>query len=171
MPLARNIFFAVVLSTTIAFLLSVLPDSQKEQQAGFAPVFKRVSPMVLQEENLVDVLAMFDTGLPISHVKWENGNLFIDYKAAMEKPIYVEDIYKDLFSAVRSAYLYTSNVEGLYVRVLYHEKGRDEVLLAVSADKSDTLLNALESVTDKKAFLQEYTNLSYGVLWKANIQK
>lgn len=171
MPLARNLFFAVILSTMIAFLLSTLPISEKEQQAGLAPVFKRVSPMTLQEENLVDILALFDTGLPISHVKWENGNLFIDYKAAMEKPIYMEDIYRDLFSAVSSAYLYTSNIEGLYVRVLYHEKGRDEVLVAVSAEKSDALLKALETVTDKKGFLQEYTTLSYGVLWKANMQK
>ncbi|RXT13901.1 hypothetical protein [Ammoniphilus sp. CFH 90114] len=171
MPLARNLFFAIILSTMLAFLLSTLPMNQYEQSAGLAPVFKAARPMALQEENLVDVLSMFDTGLPVTHVKWENRNLFIDFTVTMEKPIYVEDIYTDLFTTIRSTYLYTSNVEGLYVRVLYQEKGKEEVLIAVSAEKSDALLKALESTTDKKSFLHDYTTLSYGVLWKANFQK
>jgi hypothetical protein len=112
MQLARNLFFAIVLSTMLAFLLSSLPSNLPEQQLGLAPVFKATKPIVLKEENVVDVLSTFETGLTLGHVKWENHNLFIDYKASMEKPIYVEDIYNDLFSVVRSSYLSVNNVEG-----------------------------------------------------------
>ncbi|WP_134698962.1 hypothetical protein [Ammoniphilus sp. YIM 78166] len=171
MQLARNLFFAIVLSTMLAFLLSSLPPNVEEQQLGLTPVFKSTKPMILREENLVDVLSAFETRLALGHVKWENRNLFIDYKASMEKPIYVEDIYDDLFSVIKFAYLNVNNVEGLYVRVLYKEKGRDEVLIAVSAEKTNHLLKALTETEDKKSFLQEFTTLTHGVLWKTNFQK
>ncbi len=171
MQLARNLFFAIVLSTMLAFLLSSLPSNVEEQPLGLTPVFKPSKSIILKEENLVDVLSAFDTGLLLGHVKWENRNLFIDYKASMEKPIYVEDIYNDLFSVVKSAYLNVNNVEGLYVRVLYKEKGKDEVLIAVSAERTNLLLKALTETEDKKSFLQEYTTLTHGVLWKSKLQK
>ena len=112
-----------------------------------------------------------DTRLAISHVQWQNNNLFIDYRIDKEKPVYVEEIYVDLFSALQSAYTLTSNVKGLYISVLYKDNGKNEVLIALSAERTKGLEEELAAVENKKEFLQTHTTITYGVLWKENLEK
>lgn len=171
MLLTRNILLAVVLATMLALLISFLPTEDMGTERHLAPVFQPVKQFQLDENNLVDVMSLFDTRLAISHVQWQNNNLFIDYRIDKEKPIYVEDMYADLFSTVKSAFTITSNVKGLYLRILYTDKGKSEVLIALSSERSESLLDRMGQVENKKEFLQNYTTISYGVLWKENLKK
>jgi len=120
------------------------------------------------------MITQMNTQMAITRVQWQNHNLSVDYKVTSEKPVYVNDIYEELYQSVYTAYLLTSNVQGLYVRVLYEEKGNEEVLIALSAERSNQLQEKLSSLSeemDKKALLHKLTNISYGVLWKEKIQK
>ncbi len=171
MLLTRNLFIAVLLGIMIAVVVSFLPMTDIGHEKQLAPVFQPFKPLVLKRDNIVDVLTLFETRLPLVHVQWQNDNLFVDYKVDKNKPIYVEDIYTDLYITLKSVYTLTSNVQGLYVRILYSEKGQNEVLIALSAERSGKLIDSLDSIKNKREFLQEHTTLSYGVLWQENFLK
>jgi len=170
MLMTRNLMVAVGLATMLALLISFLPTVDTDLEGHHTAVFQPATQFQLDEQNLVDVLSLFNTRLAISHVQWQNNNLFIDYKINKEKPVYVEEIYEDLFSTLQSAYTLTSNVKGLYISILYTDKGKNEVLIALSTERSNTLEDGLLHVEDKKEFLQKYTTITYGVLWKDNVQ-
>ncbi|RKD25698.1 hypothetical protein BEP19_01795 [Ammoniphilus oxalaticus] len=170
MILTRNLIVAIGLATMLALVISFLPTVELDREQGHTAVFQPMKRYELKEDNFVNVLSSFDTRLPISQVKWQNDNLFINYRIDKEKPIYVEEIYDDLFSVLQATYTLTTNVKGLYVRILYTDKGEDEVLIALSSERSEELEAALGQSRQKKTFLQEYTTLSYGVHWKDNIQ-
>lgn len=174
MLLTRNMVYAILLASLISLSMSFVPMANLTKEAKIATVFMHVHPVSLDKKNLVDIMASVQTHVPMSHISWQNNNLFLDYKVDSAKPIYTDDIYEDLYESLQTAYLHTSNVQGLYVRVIYNEKGKNEVLIALSAERSDTILDGLgqrSSIQEKKSFLNEHTTLSYGVLWKEKIQK
>lgn len=171
MLLMRNLVIAVTIAIMFAVTLSMVMMADVEHDKQLAPVFQPVQPFVLNRDNLVDIIALFETRLPLVHVQWQNDNLFVDYKVDKNKAIYVEDIYTDLYITLKSAYTLTSNVQGLYVRILYTEKGQNEVLIALSAERSGQLIDSLDTAKNKRDFLEEHTTLSYGVLWQENFLK
>lgn len=171
MLLTRNLLIAVMLASMLAVMLSIIPNSNVAQDRPYKPVFQTTQPMVLKDDNLVDILSLFPTRIPMAHVQWENNNLFIDFELDKDKPVYVDEVYDHLFSALESAYTLTNNINGLYIRIMYTEKGHNEVLIALSAERNEELVNHLGTVKNKKEFLQENTTLSYGVLWQENLRK
>lgn len=171
MLLMRNLIIAMTIAIMFAGMLSLLSRADMEHEKLLAPVFQPVQPVVLKRDNLVDILTLFETRLPLVHVQWQNDNLFVDYKVDKNKPIYVEDIYTDLYITLKSAYTLTSNVQGLYVRILYTENGQNEVLIALTAERTGEIIDSLDRIKNKRDFLQEYTTLSYGVLWQENFLK
>lgn len=171
MLLMRNLVIAITIAITFASMLSLLKMADVVHEKQLVPVFQPMKPLVLKQENLVDILALFETRLPLVHVQWQNDNLFVDFKVDKNKPIYVEDIFTDLYITLKSAYTLTSNVQGLYVRILYTENGQNEVLIALSAERSEQMIDSLDSTKNKRDFLEEHTTLSYGVLWQENFLK
>ncbi|HJV46555.1 MAG TPA: hypothetical protein VJ824_12620 [Bacillota bacterium] len=174
MLLTRNMIFAIFIASLLALSISYIPTISMNKEIKTAPVFKQAQPVILDKKNLVDIISMLQTHVSPTHVNWQNNNLFLDYKVDAAKPIYVDDIYEDLYDSLQAAYFLTSNVQGLYVRVIYNEKGKNEVLIALSAERTKDLLMGMEqisSIEEKKGFLNEFTTLSYGVLWKEKIQK
>ncbi|MBP1933457.1 hypothetical protein [Ammoniphilus resinae] len=174
MVFTRNMFAALILSTLLAIMLSIFFQGSMQKNEMLQPVFKISQPIVLDQTNLVDIMTQVNSQMAITRVQWQNHNLSVDYKVTADKPVYVNDIYDELYQSVYTAYLLTSNVQGLYVRVLYEEKGNEEVLIALSAERSNQLLEELSSVSaekDKKALLHKLTNISFGVLWQEKIQK
>lgn len=171
MLLTRNLMIAVGLATMLALVISFLPRVDTELANDHTAVFQPTKQYQLEEDNLVDVLSLFQSQLAISHVQWQNNNLFIDYRIDKEKPIYVDEIYEDLFSTLHSAYSLTNNVKGLYISILYRDKGKNEVLIALSAERSQKLVEELIQATNKKEYLQKHTTITHGVLWKESIQR
>ena len=170
---ARNIIIAVAISTMLAGLLSFLPRNAMNQEWGLTTVFKTITPVAMDQTNLVDLVSSMPLHHPISHVQWQNNNLTLDFEVGVEKPIYVDDIYEDLFTSLRSVFLRTKNVQGLYVRFTYIENGKSEVLIALSMEKSNEILNTMQNISDvdqMKDFLKAHTQLYYGVLWKEKIE-
>jgi hypothetical protein len=169
----RNLFIAIAISTMLSGLLSFLPRITTNQEWGLTPVFKTITPMAMNRDNIVDLLSSMPLHHPITHVQWVNNNLTLDFEIGVEKPIYVDDIYEDLFTSLRSVFLQTNNVQGLYVRFTYVQNGKSEVLIAFSTEKSGEILNTMQSIRDvdqMKDFLKGHTQLYYGVLWKEKIE-
>jgi hypothetical protein len=166
--IARNLFFAVFISTILSLMLSFLPSFTAVPKPESQSVFKSARINKLSTNNLVDVLSATAMHHNMKHVEWQNNNLFIDFKVDVDKPVYIEEIYEDLYSALNNNFRQISNVQRLYVRFVYESKGKDEVLIAMSSEKSKVQMEAMSkplNMEGKKAFLADNTELSYGVLW------
>jgi hypothetical protein len=171
MVLARNLFFVLFLSTTVAIMLSFLPTNHSTVDFRLTEaVFQPTKPIHLQQSNLVDLVANFVVEHELTHVEWQNQNLFVDFQVDLDEPIVVEQIYEDLYNTLSNVYLRTSNVKSLYIRFHYEKSGNKEVLIALSSDKSAELQEVLTQPRkmEKEEFLKKHTRISYGVLWVNN---
>jgi hypothetical protein len=150
----RGWLTAVVLSGAFALAVTLVlrPGMHAE---GDRPVWSATAyPVMLTPERLPDLLAGLSLSSRLQSVKWESGSLFVDL--AVSEPWTPDEVYADWVALMRRAFLQTTNVQHVYVRVTYAPGNARPALVAA--------LDAERGESGRLARLREASPENYGVL-------
>jgi len=167
--ISKGLIAAITLSIVIAFMISLIPSSNYFKYRYELPVFEDQKLIYLDEENLVDFIASFSTEMDIKKVNWKLNSLAIDFSIEANKQIDTDTIYEELYFAVKKAFVKSTNVNEVLLRVFLSEE--DKMFVAISAQRSDISDNPTMEVDKSmsyKEFLNKYFGLNYGNLIKQN---
>jgi hypothetical protein len=171
--LARGIFLAVLTSSLLALMFSLLPtvDLKKLKTSQGISVFKTEQPQViiLNRENIPDFLLERDYNQRLRGIDWQQPILTIDFLMNPERVDPLE-VYKDLFDIVHLGLNKTSNVQEVLARVYIQTgQGKSELGIAMIA-KREKLNKDIQWDTKNMDFiryqLEENFDLTYKTKWK-----
>lgn len=171
MTYARGLFFFLVLSCMIASIYLFFPKATTYQQSGQAQEALSLNAIdfslkaELQRGNLVQFFKDINHAFRIKHIKLEEHSLFIDfihYDDIWEK----ETVFKDAYEVIAHVYLYTSNVNKLYIRFLDEQNGRQVLLCYIFAEREDFNTADFANEADYKSIILERAELTYGIGWR-----
>lgn len=174
MRMLRGLFFAVFIAVMLAMIISFLPtvdlqdvmldQSEKDIEQ---PVFNTVEPIHLDEFELVPYLKQLQLYYDFKKVQIDGHELFIDSKMTSEE-FSQEHIYQDALQMVNKTFHQTSNINKLYIRFILLREYQPALLVAVTSERSDKLIQALEKrlePEEMESFLKKFTKVDYGTGW------
>ncbi|MBO8163010.1 MAG: hypothetical protein H0Z34_04705 [Brevibacillus sp.] len=132
----RNMLMALAVSACLALVISLVPAVTRTDQGGDIAAYRPYTPMVLSEQNLVDLFTILPTHYNIKHVKWENRSLYVDIAVTPTERLEEHMLYRDVYSLLYRSFQLTRNVEHLFFRLLEKERDRSaKLLIAIEADR------------------------------------
>jgi len=126
----RNLLYAILFTSCLALLLSVVPMQALNRETRNVPTFQSMTAIELREHNLVDLFTTMSTHYNIKRVKWENRALYVDMAVASANRLNTDLLYRDFYTLVYGSFTSTSNVEHLYFRMLAQPDSNPPKLLA-----------------------------------------
>ncbi|MFM1652721.1 hypothetical protein ACI7RC_11550 [Brevibacillus sp. B_LB10_24] len=154
----RKLVAAVMVSAFLALMLSFVPALTREKYGLVMPTMREVTPIVVTEQNLVDLFTLTPTHYNIKRVKWENHSLYVDFYVTPAQSIEAAPLYQDFYTLAYHSFSLTRNVDNLFFRLLEEGiSGRTRVLLAISAERSNQsrAYPAPERIDDIVSFVQK----------------
>lgn len=158
---------AVAVSGLLAFALTWIlrPEARAVEDR---PVWGAAAyPVTLTAERLPDLLANLSLHGQLRAVKWESGSLFVDL--SVTEPWSADAVYADWVAIMRRAFLYTTNVQQVFVRVAYAPgNARPALVAALEAERgSPEQLARLREAPPVayKALVHEMGRVQKGPLW------
>ncbi|WP_128894447.1 hypothetical protein [Longirhabdus pacifica] len=130
-------------------------------------VTEKSNPQVtFSSENLVDYMQQVPLTLKKKNVKWSNNILFLDLSIEM-KQFQKKYVFQDMMQLIRFSFYTTNNIHQLYVRVLFAEEHKQQLVIAMETSREDwssaTMKNNDETVEE---IITEQANVTYGPLWQ-----
>lgn len=114
----RKLLTAIAVSTLLALVVSLFPTVPQSGSGGEIAAYRPVAPIVLSEQNLVDLFTMLPTHYNIKHVKWESRSLYVDIAVAPSERLAESLLFADVYSLLYRSFQLTRNVDHLFVRLL-----------------------------------------------------
>lgn len=153
----RNLFIALLISTGLALLLSLVPEVGGDRP-GEVETFQQAQPIYLDEQNLVDLFTLSATHYNIKRVKWDNRSLYVDFAVPSSQLVDEKLLLEDFYSLVYKTFTMTYNVEHFFFRLLEIDH-RDTVrlLLAINAARPLDLTSLLppEQIADLGRYIKQ----------------
>lgn len=168
MQMSRNMFFALLLSTFIALLLSFLPEADwRQHPLTETPVFQNEqTPVTLNAMNLVDFMSEQPLESAIRKVKWNENHLFVDLYER-EGQASEKIIYRDLANLIHHVFSQTNNVQQIFARYVVNEPSREILAsLAVKRDEWRRSPDIEVGKSDYRKLLESYYDIQYGSRWE-----
>ncbi|WP_126427313.1 hypothetical protein [Brevibacillus marinus] len=132
----RKLLTAIAVSTFLALLVSLVPTVPQRGSGGDIAAYRPVAPIVLSEQNLVDLFTMIPTHYNIKHVKWESRSLYVDIAVAPSERLTEQLLFQDVYSLLYRCFQLTRNVDHLFFRLLERDEGRSvKLLVAIQVDR------------------------------------
>lgn len=153
----RNLFAALLVSACLALLLSFVPSVRWHGSVTDVPAFQSQKPIVLNQQNLVDLFTLARTHYNIKRVKWENGSLYVDFSLTASDSADVKALYQDTYEVAYRAFQFTRNVQHLFFRLLETQADQSSrLLVAIQADRpqAGVIFPAPDRVDDIQAFVE-----------------
>lgn len=156
----RNLLAAFAVSALLALMLSFVPTVKWNQSDPDVATFQMSEPIMLSEQNLVDLFTLVPTHYNIKRVKWENESIFVDFLVRPGDAVDLPLIYRDFYSLTYDVFLRTRNAKRVFFRLLEAEKDdirRAKLLVAIEAERphNTAALFPPESVKDIKMYVEE----------------
>lgn len=156
----RNLLAAFAVSALLALLLSFVPGVKWKPDGRDIATFHSTSPIILSEQNIVDLFTLVPTHYNIKRVKWENESIFVDFSVGPSDKVELSTVYRDFYTFAYDLFQYTSNAKQLIFRVMEEEKGQTQsakLLVAIQAERPQTNqeLFAPDTIKDIKMFVEE----------------
>ncbi|GAA4709093.1 hypothetical protein [Brevibacillus fulvus] len=155
----RNLLTAFFASALLALLLSVVPTVKWQDSAQEVTVFRPEKPIVLSEQNLMDLFTLLQTHYNIKRVKWENQSIFVDFSVPSAAKAELAEIYRDFYEVAYEAFHYTQNTRHVYFRMLEENEAESGVklLVAIEADRPQSVAQLIppDQVKDMKTYIEE----------------
>lgn len=138
------------------------PDTNKDV-AVFTPSPRMVK---LSSEEIVDYLSELPLQLKFSRVTWESDKLVIDVKVAATI-VHPEIIYHDIHELLRFAFIQTSNVERLQLRVVIQDDMAKKryVLLGMDAQRSQVDVESLKLLQKSKGTMPKELEEAWRIIY------
>ena len=167
--LSKGMIAALILSVMIAFMISLVPSMEIFKVKQEFPVFSQQKQVYLNENNIVNFIASFPVEMQIKKVSWKDNILSIDFLIHPDTQIDTNNIYKDLYTAIKKGLVQSSNVNEILLRVFLNdmENKHNKIFVAISAQKKDIINNpsmTIEPTMMYKDFLENYFGLTFGNL-------
>lgn len=172
MKMIRGLFFASFISIMLAMIISFLPTvemkelmQEKNKDYVEQTVFNVSKPIYLDNRQVVPFLKQIPVFYSYKKVEMDGEQLFIDSKVI---ELNKEKIFLDVYQLMHAAFMQTSNVDQLYLRFMLLREDQPALLLAVSAERNDELLDKLSEDIKRDelaSFIKEYTKIDYGTGW------
>lgn len=168
----RGLGLALVLSILlVGFFAYFLPHPQTV--SGWdKPVLQPHVPVYLEESSLVTFLKQIPLIYQYKKVKIEKNELYVDlmWPQTTLEGAYQEAAYADALRLIRFMFTGTPNVEKVYLRFIGLQKGMPALIVAVSCERSQSLLSQLTqpegTFKEPKQILERYARLVYGTGWR-----
>lgn len=164
--ISKGLMSALIIGVMIAFLVSIIPNTQLLDVDQTFPVINQKKQIYLSEDNIVDYVVPFSNNMKVIKVTWEQNILSIDYKIEKDNNIDTFVIYEEFFDLIKKSFVDTNNIKEVLLRVFLYD---DNMFVATSASKEDVLENSkmeLNSNKNHKEFLEQYFGLTYGNILK-----
>ncbi|WP_430109002.1 hypothetical protein [Paenibacillus sp. B1-33] len=158
------LFATIMLPLGLGLLYSMgaqKPDPHKDV-AVFTP-----SPGIikLSSEQVVDYLSELPLQLKFSRVSWHSGKLAVDVKVAATI-VHPEIIYNDMYELLRFAFMQTSNVDRLQLRVVIQDDmaKKKYVLLGMDALRAQVDAESLKLLQKSKEIMPKQLKDAWRVI-------
>lgn len=156
----RNLLAAFAISALLALLLSFVPEVKWKPAGQDIATFQSTSPIVVSEQNLVDLFTLVPTHYNIKRVKWENESIFVDFAVGPSDKVELSAVYRDFYTFAYDVFHYTSNAKKVFYRMVEEEKDQEQsakILVAIQAERPQTNqeLFAPDTIKDIKMFVEE----------------
>ncbi|MGD9678598.1 MAG: hypothetical protein AB7V16_09690 [Vulcanibacillus sp.] len=162
---SKGMLASLSLAIIIAYMISLIPNSQVFTMYQDLTVFNHTKPIELNEKNIVGFISPYSDDMQIKRVTWEQNVLSIDFYIDRTSNIDTLDIYKDLFTVIQKSFIECVNIKEVLIRVYINDL--DKIFVAVVAQKKDIANNPEMEIKPNmmyKDFLEEYFGLNYGNL-------
>lgn len=126
----RQLLMAIVVSTFLALMLSLVPTAQWKQ--ADIPTFQAAQAVHLSEQNAFDLFTRMATHYNIKRIKWENPSIYVDFVVKPAEKVELNDVYQDFYRLTYDLRTYTDNVGEVYYRLLEETEHRRESRLLVA---------------------------------------
>lgn len=162
--LVAVLFTTIMLPLGLGLLYSM--GEQKPNPHKDVAVFTPSPGMIkLSSEQVVDYLSELPLQLKFSRASWQSGKLAVDIKVAatIMRP---EIIYNDMYELLRFAFLQTSNVERLQLRVVIQDDmaKKKYVLLGMDALRAQVNADSLKLLQKSKGIMPKQLEDAWRVM-------
>ncbi len=161
--ISKGMMAGILLSVIIAFMLSLIPNMEIFNLNDDQAVFKHQNNSFINSKNIVNFVESFPIEMSIKKVSWKQNTLAIDFIVERNKKLDTNEIYKDLYTVIRSSLVESANVKEILIRVFLDDMNK--LFVAVSAKKTDIEMNQKMNVNSPfnyKEFLDQNFGLNYG---------
>jgi hypothetical protein len=166
MDLSKNLFFAVILFTLVAFMISFLPVSSWQGGEPDLPVF--LQSMEDLENGLVHFLVTTHFDQRIKRVQLKNEELFLDFVNEGQFPEQ-EVVIRDLARFLSGTFDRFVDIKDIWVRVVFRDQGKERLLIGILASRDQykkEILNQDYPYEKLLQSMQDHFQISYGTLWE-----
>jgi hypothetical protein len=131
----RKLFLAVVVSSLLAMLLSLVPGD-RWQKANLA-TFKPSQPIQLTDRNALDLFTMVSTHYNIKRIKWDNASVYVDLAVKPGENVQLPFVYQNFNQLTNHLFSLTYNVKQVYFRLLEENDllNGNRLLVAIQSDR------------------------------------
>ncbi|OPA81438.1 hypothetical protein BVG16_03775 [Paenibacillus selenitireducens] len=174
MRLVKPFTLACIGSMVIAMMLTIFSQGVIKSRGvpESLPVISELSPLTINENNLVDALSELPLTLRYSKVSWNASTLAIDVHVKKMQHT-SESIYENMAKLILFSFAQTTNVNQLFLRFVEEDEavGRGKSLLLALDVRRDELreeeLQILRSLQgEPDSVLKERLHLRYTTLWR-----
>ncbi|MGN7468938.1 hypothetical protein [Brevibacillus sp. SAFN-007a] len=152
----RQLLVAIVVSTFLALMLSLVPS------AGWVrtdvPTFQPARPIQLSERNVLDLFTLATPHYKMKRIKWENPSIYVDFVVKPGEKVNVRHVYQDFYSLTYELFTLTDNVGHVYFRLLEEsdQPQQSKLLLAIQTTEPRPLshLQPIAELGDVESFVK-----------------
>ncbi|MGE5703854.1 MAG: hypothetical protein ACM32O_15115, partial [Clostridia bacterium] len=131
----RNLLVALLMSGLLALLLSLVPSVYRNDRSA-VPTLRHAEPIVLTNQNVVDLFTFLPTHYNIKRVKWEEQSIYVDLTVSDKQPPELVQAYRDFYLLAQRVLTNTQNVKRFHYRLMEEPVDQPHrLLVAISASR------------------------------------
>ncbi|WP_432776961.1 hypothetical protein AAFJ72_10050 [Brevibacillus gelatini] len=129
----RQLLVAIVVSTFLALMLSLVPRTGWERTV--VPTFQPSRPIQLSERNVLDLFTLLTPHYKMKRIKWENPSVYVDFAVKPGEKVNTSHVYHDFYQLTYELFTRTDNVGHVYFRLLEEndQPKESKLLMAIQA--------------------------------------